>query len=223
MSWSIIILHKGLEGPIASGWYLGLFQSCWSHFGFTGFVWICLGRLISKGTFISGQNQTIALSFTLFSVPWCGGGKGADGKVLKCSSSIAVYIPHAGWNRAELHAPKTEITLLKFLPLLPHTTSLPQERWCIKWGKGTRWNPPLPMPGGWDSSSCLEFEGLFWQLFCLFLLRGWSWEQERFSCFLHLPLFAPTQLELSWGKPRGEDVPWVGLKGSTELPVPAWG
>lgn len=56
---------------------------------------------------------------------------------------IAVYIPYAGWNRTELHASKTEIAQLNLLPLLPHTTSPPQKRWCIKQGGGIRRNPPL--------------------------------------------------------------------------------
>lgn len=56
---------------------------------------------------------------------------------------MAVYIPCAGWNRTELCASKPEIALLNLLPLLPHTTSLPQKRWCIKWGGGTRRNPPV--------------------------------------------------------------------------------
>lgn len=51
---------------------------------------------------------------------------------------IAVYIPCAGWNRTAL-----QIALLNLLPLLPHTTSPPQKRWCIKQGGGIRRNPPL--------------------------------------------------------------------------------
>lgn len=42
--------------------------------------------------------------------------------------------PVCWMNRTELRAPTTEIALLKLLPLLPHTTSPPQKRRCIKRG-----------------------------------------------------------------------------------------
>lgn len=136
VSWSSVILHTGLGGPMASSRSLGLFQSCWSVFSFTGFVRPCMGRLISKENGTKSRPWSVPHHSLVFHLVFC---PLVLGREVRNSGSSA----YAGWNRTELHASKTEIALLNLLPLLPHTTSPPQKRWCIKPGGGIRRNPPL--------------------------------------------------------------------------------
>lgn len=199
MSWSSIILHKCLESPSASSWSLGLLQSCWSQFSFTGFIWLCRGRLISKEFGTKRRPSSIPaynLGCHLVLCPlvrwwWGSWVREAQMQLFHCR-----LYPVCWMNRTELRAPRTEIALLKLLPLLPHTTSPPQKRRCIKRGGGSRRNPPRV-----HARRMRQFQ-LPW--ICRLILTAllWRWGQKgtRFSSCLSLPtqLPQPKNAQIVW-------------------------
>lgn len=134
---------------MASSWSSALFPSCrLSEFSFTGFILrLCMADWLAEN---AGQRaghgvlHTLTLSFTLFSVPWCeAGAEGGEYQRLKCRFPHCCLYPICWMEQDRTAASGTEIAPLNLLPLLPHTTSPPQRRWCIKQGGGIRRNPPL--------------------------------------------------------------------------------